>query len=295
MLSLDKNKFGNSEIYISKLGFGAGEIGDFNISDNDAEKILTKAFDLGINFFDTARGYFASEDRIGRFLSSKRKDIVLSTKIGYGIAGIQDWTYDSIIAGVDEALKKLKTDYLDIVHLHSCDKGILEQGDVINALLKTVEAGKVLVPAYSGENDSLKYAVECGAFKSIQSSINITDQFSLRNIIPEAKRKGMGVIAKRPIANAPWKYPTKPIGSYVEEYWSRWQKLAIATDITPAELFIRFSVFAEGVSTAITGTTNLEHLKTNISYVNKGPLPADVLSEIKNKYDSVSDNWPGEI
>ena len=104
----------------------------------------------------------------------------------------------------------------------------------------------------------------------------------------------MGVIAKRPIANALWKYTNRPVGIYAEEYWLRWQKMNIHFDIEPQELFIRFSAFAPGVDSAIIGTSQIEHLKTAVNAVNKGELPADICNNLRNSFTENDDNWIGK-
>jgi aryl-alcohol dehydrogenase-like predicted oxidoreductase len=289
-----KSTFGKNDFDVSSLGFGAGHIGGNEISDNEAGKLLNFAVDNGINLFDTARSYGLSEERIGKFLSYRRSEIILSTKVGYGIPGFHDWTYEIILAGVDAALQKLRTDYIDIVHLHSCPKDTLLKGEVIDALDKAKAEGKIKVAAYSGENEDLTYAVFCGRFGSIQTSVNVADQRDLIDLIPKANESGMGVIAKRPIANAFWKYNERPSGNYAEEYWVRWQKMNLAFDIEPSELFIRFSAFATGVNSAIIGTSNIDHLKKGIDAVNKGKLPEDVYSEIRKAFSENDDNWIGK-
>ncbi len=284
--------FGNTELKISALGFGAGEIGDFAISEKDSEKILNTVLDLGINLIDTARGYYASEERIGKYISNRRKEFILSTKVGYGIEGYADWSYDIILAGVDNALRLMKTDYLDIVHLHSCDLNTLKRGEVIEALHKTIEQGKVKVAAYSGENEELKFAVDSNAFGSIQTSVNICDQIDIDGSIKKAKEKNMGVIAKRPIANAPWRFSERPVGRYVEEYWQRWKTMNLPESENWSDTFLRFTVFANGVDTAIVGTTNIEHLKLNINIIEKGPLPEDLYQKIRSGFKPA---WRGEV
>jgi aryl-alcohol dehydrogenase-like predicted oxidoreductase len=287
--------FGNTGLKVSALGFGAGEIGDYAISEKESEKTLNSVLDLGINLIDTARGYYASEVRIGKYISHRRNEFILSTKVGYGIEGYNNWSYDIVIAGVDEAIKLMKTDYLDIVHLHSCDLETLKRGEVIEALNKTVEQGKVKVAAYSGENEELKYAVDSNLFRSVQTSINICDQIDLDGSIKIAKNKGLGVIAKRPVANAPWKYLEKPAGKYVEEYWRRWKTMNLPEQENWLDTFLRFSVFAEGVDTAIVGTTNIEHLKSNIKIIEKGPLESELNDLIIERFKTHNNNWRGEV
>ncbi|MFH0735357.1 MAG: aldo/keto reductase [bacterium] len=289
------NNFGKNEIKVSVLGFGAGEIGDLANEDKQVEAILNFALDNGINLIDTARGYFASEDRIGRFISHRRKEFVLSTKIGYGIDGENDWSYNCIIKGVEEALKLLCTDYLDIVHLHSCELGTLQHGEVITALLKTKEQGKVRCIAYSGENEALLYAVNTGVFDSVQTSLNVCDQRNINNIFPKTIEKNISVIAKRSIANAPWLYNEQPYGQYVEEYWKRFRKMGINKNFNWFETAIRFTAFTKGITCCIVGTTNIEHLKHNINYVNMGPLPKKDYTLIRDSFMNNDDHWVGQV
>lgn len=286
-------KFGKNNFEVSVLGFGAGHIGGNNLSDSEAGRLLNFALDNGVNLFDTARGYGLSEERIGRFLSYRRNEFILSTKVGYDIPGYENWTYDIIIAGIDAALKKLRTEYIDIVHLHSCHKNILLQGEVIDALEKARSEGKLKVAAYSGDNELLDYAVHCGRFGGIQTSVNITDQRNLDDLIPKAKESGMGVIAKRPVANALWKYRGQPVGNYAEEYWLRWHKMNMHFDMEPQELFIRFSAFAPGVDSAILGTSNVDHLMTAINAVDKGELPEEMVHIIRDRFTENDNNWTG--
>lgn len=137
---------------------------------------------------------------IGKFLSHRRTEVVISTKVGYGIPGFADWTYDCVLAGVRQAMQLMKADYLDIVHLHSCPAEVLLQGAAGDALQRSVEQGIVRVAAYSGENEHLDIALESSRFRGLQYSINICDQRVLDGLLPRAKDRGMGMIAKRPVA-----------------------------------------------------------------------------------------------
>ncbi|MDE3059176.1 MAG: aldo/keto reductase [Bacteroidota bacterium] len=317
MLSIPQRSFGSTGLKASALGLGGGEIGGNDLDDTEVEKFLNTAVDEGITLIDTARAYGKSEERIGKFLSHRRNEIVLSTKVGYGIPGHQDWTASCIIAGVDEALRLLRTDYLDIVHLHSCPKEILQRGEVVEALLQCVETGKVRVAAYSGENEALDEAVASGKFGSIQCSVNLCDQRNLDNAVKRASEKGFGVpvrrsgndnselkdtfrhagvIAKRPAANAPWRFSEQPRGHYGEQYWLRWKAMNVDPHgIEWDELFLRFAVFAPEVHSAIVGTRNIEHLRRNIACVNNGPLPDDLAAHLRSSFQKHDEGWMGLV
>jgi aryl-alcohol dehydrogenase-like predicted oxidoreductase len=286
-------RFGSTGINVSVLGLGAGQLGNLSFSDKDSDVLLNTAVDMGINLIDTARAYSASEERIGRFLSHRRQDCVYSTKAGYGIEGIGDWTYESIIAGVEEALIKLRTDYIDILHLHSCPLQVLQQQDVIYALEKVRSEGKIIAAAYSGENDALAYAVSTGRFQSIMTSVNITDQHSIETVLPESMKHDLGVIAKRPLANAFWRFTSQPFGDYSEQYWLRWKQMELDFNIAPDELFLRFAAYTPGVHSCITGTTDTEHLKRNIDIIEKGSLPEDVYNSLRDAFKEHDNNWTG--
>ena len=201
-----------------------------------------------------------------------------------------------MVGGVEQALKLLKTDYIDIVHLHSCSKEILEQGDVITGLEKVKQDGKVRFIAFSGENDALEYAINTGRFDSIQTSVNICDQRGITNYLPKATESGLGVIAKRPIANAPWRHAEPPVGHYSEAYWHRLRKMRPDPHgMEMAELALRFTAFIPGVSTAIIGSSNMTHVTGHITAVEKGPLPIEITEYLQTVFQQNDDNWEGLV
>lgn len=291
---MEYRDFGRSGIKVSSLGFGAGHLGDESLTEKDILQILELLEAHEVNLIDTARGYGLSEERLGRYLR-QRERWVLSTKIGYGLDGFQDWTAACIAAGIEAALMRLQTDYLDIVHLHSCPLEILQQGEVIEALLDAVAAGKVRVPAYSGENEALSWAIQSGEFASIQCSVNLCDQRGLERLLPSAQARGLGVIAKRPLANAFWRFESQPYGDYAESYWLRWQQMALETALPMDELALRFSLSQPGVHSAIVGTNKPEHLLHNLKLAAQGPLPAELNQLIRERFRACGQNWPGEV
>src|SRR5262245_40450440 len=212
---------GQTGAEVSLLGFGAGQIGDARLPEDEVGRLLNAALDMGVSLFDTARSYGLSEERIGRHVGHRRGEFVLTTKGGYAVDGAQDWTPESVTRGIHEALVRLKTDVADVFFLHSCSKETLERGLVTRALLDAKTSGKIKSAGYSGENEALDFAIESGHFDVIECSINVCDQRVLVASIPAAQARNLGVIAKRPIANAPWRFHERPTGDYCEAYWLR--------------------------------------------------------------------------
>ena len=288
--------YGKSPLQLSALGLGAGLIGDAAQDESQVGLLLNAALDMGLNLIDTARGYGLSEARIGRHLAHRRSEFVLSTKVGYGIDGHADWTPSIIEAGVDEALRLTRTGHLDIVHLHSCNLATLQHSGVVQALLRTREKGKARYIAYSGENEALAWAVASGYFDGVECSVNLFDQASLASTLPLAQQQGLGVIAKRPLGNAPWRFNERPVGDYGETYWSRMQALAFDTAGMPwDEMALRFGAWQAPVTSAIVGTASLAHLQHNAALVAKGPLPAAQVAAIRARFGALGVGWGGEV
>ncbi|MCX6285955.1 MAG: aldo/keto reductase [Bacteroidetes bacterium] len=293
---MEYRNFGNTGFRVSCVGFGAGHIGDGNAEGKAYESLLNTVLDLGINLIDTARAYGFSEKNIGRYIAHRRSEFILSTKVGYNDQWHPDWSYETVIANVDEALKLMRTDYLDIVHLHSCSLEVLEKGEATAALEKAREQGKIRAAAYSGENEALGYAIESKRFASLQTSINFCDQRGISNYLPGAKKTGMGVIAKRPIANAPWRHTSPPVGHYSEEYWHRWKKMnPDAQGLNWDELALRFTAFTEGVDTCILGTSSIGHLKIGVEAFEKGPLSPEIYTYLREGFKTNDTDWVGLI
>jgi aryl-alcohol dehydrogenase-like predicted oxidoreductase len=216
---MEQRPFGSTGVQVPVLGFGAGHIGSPASNDVEAGRVLDAALDAGINLIDTARGYELSEERIGRRLSHRRDEFVLSTKVGYNVPEVPDWSAAAVTGGIDRALGQLVTDTIDVCFLHSCDLDVLEAGEAVDALRRAQEEGKVRVCGYSGEGPELEWAIESGAFGAIQTSVNLADQWTAGALLPRAVEAGLGVIAKRPLANAAWRFRDRPVGRYEEPYW----------------------------------------------------------------------------
>jgi aryl-alcohol dehydrogenase-like predicted oxidoreductase len=293
--TISERAYGNTGLNVSLLGLGAGQVGDERLDEAQAGRLLNEVLDLGITLIDTARGYGLSEERIGRHIAQRRGEFVLSTKVGYGIDGVPDWTSDCILAGVDRALKLMRTDHIDIAHLHSCPQETLERGDVIDALDRCVSDGKIRVAAYSGDNEPLEWAFASGRFRGLMCSVNLFDQRAIDRVVTPAGKGRIGFIAKRPIGNAPWLHAERPSGNYCEQYWLRMKAMGLDFGADWADIALRFTAFTDGVTSCIVGGKNIDHVRSNAASIARGPLAPEVVAKIRAAFAQHDDNWCGQV
>ena len=287
--------YGDTGLRVSALGLGAGQLGDERLSEREAEALLLAALDAGITLVDTAPSYGVSEPRIGRFLGARRNEAVLSTKLGYGVPGVPDWTGPCITGGVEQALRVLRTDRIDIAHLHSCPRAVLERGDVVDALERAKAAGKLRAIAYSGENEDLEFARASGRFDGLVASFNPFEQRVADAVLP--RMGGMGFIAKRPVANSPWRFAEHPRGDYCEPYWLRMRAMGMAPpgEMPWGEFALRFTLSIPGVASAIAGTGRPGHLQENVAWAAKGPLDETTVAAWRERFRACDEGWTGQV
>ncbi|MBO7742799.1 aldo/keto reductase [Paenibacillus sp. MWE-103] len=297
---MEKRQYGRTDMNVSILGFGGAEIGFEGINAEQADRLLGSALDAGLNVVDTAECYATSEELIGRTIARRRGEYYLFTKCGHASGfDLPDWDPAMLEASIDRSLKRLRTDYVDVVHLHSCSEELLRQGDVIDVLKRAKEKGKTRYIGYSGDHKAALYAVQCGAFDSLETSVNIADQEAIALTIPEARRRGIGVVAKRPIANAAWKSGGKPESAYHHAYWDRLQ--ALGYDFLRGDLSesigaaLRFTLSVPGVHAAIVGTAKPNRWAENARLLEQGLLPAEEYEAIRAQWKAKAQaDWTGQ-
>ncbi len=293
---MEKRVLGSTGLSITALGFGGAEIGYQGVDTAAVTRLLNEALDAGLNVIDTAEcysnGVVSSEELIGEAVSHRRNEYYLFTKCGHasGIA-TADWAPETIAAHIDRSLKRLKTDHLDLVQLHSCSLNVLKDGSALEAVKKAQLAGKVRYIGYSGDNEAAQYAVESGEFETLQCSISLVDQSALEVTLPAAAAKNMGVIVKRPIGNAVWRYIDRPDNDYVVDYWERWQALkypfASLDSQAVGSVALRFTLSQPGVTTAIVGTTQPGRWQSNAKTLREGPLSVAEIAAIRQCWGTV--------
>src|SRR5438094_3955218 len=175
--AMEKRRLGRTNLRVSVLGLGGSEIGYESASRATVARLLGGALDAGLTVIDTAECYERSEELIGAALGARRRECVLFTKCGHaGGWGRADWRPLPLLASIERSLERLRTDHLDLIQLHSCSEDVLRRGDAIRALQTARERGLARFIGYSGDGAAARFAVECGAFDTLQTSISVADQ-----------------------------------------------------------------------------------------------------------------------
>jgi aryl-alcohol dehydrogenase-like predicted oxidoreductase len=298
MADLPKRELGRTGMQATMLGYGAMELRGAprgrDVTEAQAETILNAVLDAGINYIDTSIDYGLSEERIGRYLSGRRSEYYLASKCGCqvgappaprGQRNPHVFTRDNIIAGVEQSLTRMKTDYLDLVQFHaSPSKQTLEEHGALEAVQELKQAGKVRFIGMSSTLPHLLDHVEMGVFDVFQIPYSAVER-EHESVISAASEAGSGIVIRGGAAKgAPSE--DKQAGTQ----WARWQHVELddlLEDMSSMEFILRFTFSHPDMDTNIVGTINPAHLQDNINALLKGPLPPDVYAEAKRRLDAV--------
>ncbi|PTY03743.1 aldo/keto reductase [Opitutaceae bacterium EW11] len=303
-----RHRFGKTGLSVTELGFGGAPIGTLQTAEQDVGAVVNALLDAGVDVIDTAAIYGGSEEAIGRTVAHRRSEFVLISKCGQAFPDLpgEAWSAQLISATIDRALKRLRTDYLDVMLLHSCDLDVLRRGDALGAVAKARQSGKVRFVGYSGDNEAAAYAVTLPEVAVLETSVNLCDQANIDRVLPLAREHDVGVIAKRPLANTAWRNPQELFGFYQEyarPYHERFLAMQLTaeslgfTDADWPEIALRFTLSQPDVSTAIIGTTKRANAGRNLELVRKGPLAPAVVKQIREAFAAAEKrsgrSWPG--
>jgi aryl-alcohol dehydrogenase-like predicted oxidoreductase len=299
--AMERRRLGKTDMMVSVLGFGGSEIGYERVSARTVSRLLGSALDAGLNVIDTAECYEDSEELVGRAVRGRRNECYLFTKCGHaGGWGRGEWRVAPLLGSIERSLRRLGTDHVDLIQLHSCSLAELRKGEAIEALERARERGWARYIGYSGDGEAARHAVECGRFDTLQTSVSIADQEALELTLPLARERKMGVIAKRPLANVVWRHARKPSEPYYQTYWSRLRTLDydFLRDDADAAVgaALRFTLSVPGVHTAIVGTTRPERWQQNSALLSAGALSRNEFDRIRARWRKVARaSWEGQV
>jgi aryl-alcohol dehydrogenase-like predicted oxidoreductase len=299
-MTMGTRQLGTTGTEISILGYGAMELRGQPrgpaIDDEEAGRLLNAVLDGGINLIDTSVDYGRSEELIGRYLRHRRDEYFLASKCGCMVdlpAGAtppypHDYRPENVRAGVEQSLVRLGTDRLDLVQVHMSPSRAQLEADQTVATLQALRAeGKVRFIGMSGILPHLPDHIEMGVFDVFQIPYSAV-QREHEDLISAAAAAGAGTLIRGGVARgAPaedkgWRQG--PLGLADGEGRRRWQSAGVEDlldGMTSLEFMLRFTLSHPGLSTAIVGTANIDHLQANLAMAGKGPLPPGLYAEAR--------------
>ncbi len=297
MPDLPKRTLGRTGLEVTTLGYGSMELRGVprgrDVSDEQAERILNAVLDAGINFIDTSIDYGVAEERIGVYLSHRRSEYFLASKCGCVAGDLANnpppprpgqrsphvFTAENVVQGVEQSLRRMKTDYLDLVQFHSSpSKAELEEHGGLEALQGLQRQGKVRFIGISGTVPNLGEQIEMGVFDTFQIPYSALER-QHEALIEQASAAGAGIIVRGGAAKGG---PGKEQG----DSWVAWQRVGVDDLLggtSRMEFILRFTYSHPDLDTTIVGTIDPDHLQDNIAALLAGPLPADVYDEAKRR------------
>jgi predicted aldo/keto reductase-like oxidoreductase len=194
---LQKRRLGRTNLKVSQVGFGGTWISE--LSTSDAIAVVRRAFSLGINYFDTARLDGDSEEKIGAALKEVREQCIIATKTG-------SRTKQDSLDDLQNSLKRLQTNHLDIIQLHGIDdEKTLSKAIGTDGSLQTCKQarrqGLVDFIGITGHKPQiLVKAVESGEFDTVLVPINVVTRQAIEELLPVAKENDVGVVVMKPLS-----------------------------------------------------------------------------------------------
>jgi aryl-alcohol dehydrogenase-like predicted oxidoreductase len=302
MATLPFSTLGRATLPVTKLGYGAMELRGVDhfprLSAKEASTLLNGVLDAGVNYIDTSPDYGYSEQIIGEQLSHRRSEFFLASKCGCPIEPPDvphaqrkphDFSRANVRAGVEQSLRLLKTDYLDVVQFHiSPARAVLDANDSIAELLALRDEGKLRFIGISATLPEVSEHIAMGVFDVIQMPYSVVER-EHEALMHQAAQSGAGVVVRGGVARGIMVKDESVIDAYpaflqpaFRERRRRWLKARVEElldGMDPMEFMLRFTLSNPDLSTAIVGTANPAHLAANAAVAAKGPLPAYLYKE----------------
>jgi aryl-alcohol dehydrogenase-like predicted oxidoreductase len=284
---------GKTGLKVTEVSFGGMELR--LLDEANAGRLLNEALDQGINYVDTSPEYPMSEYFIGKSIAHRRSEYVLATKCGDNMTGIGPlYTFDrkTIMSNLDESLRLMKTDYIDVWQLHGVVPEFLPggpQGEAMQAMRDARAAGKVRHlgltirngqpheyghPATFGYNSILRFAA-WPDIEVIQLVYGGLTRLSEDAIQKAHDGYGTGIVARGIIKRYDERYEARLEASKLKELFAEGE--------TANEFLLRYALSHPAISSLVIGTKNIHHLRENVKTAARGPLSSQVYAEAKRR------------
>lgn len=324
-------RFSTTTLTVSEIGFGCARLGGIfdGASRADVVRTLHKALDHGITFFDTADMYCQGESEVllGEAFRGRREQVVIASKAGYclpaqrkaalrikpllrplvqrlglkrahlpsGLRGSlsQDFSPSYLLKAVDRSLQRLKTDYLDLYQLHSPPAAVLETGEFLASLEKLKQAGKIRYYGVSCETtEDALICLRYPGISSLQIRLSLLDQGALKDVVPLATAKGVGIIARECfagglLAQCIENLKLEQLIADEAEREAKRREIRACNRIAErhsrplAQIALQFVRASEGISITLLGMRTEEQLANNMRHLEASPLSLEEYHDLR--------------
>ena len=314
---------GTTDLEVSEVSFGGWTVGTNwwgKIEPDQAVSLLVKAYDLGINFFDTADTYGVGygEEIIAKALTKQRHDIIIATKFGYDFyANVvreghkerpQNFTPEFIRYACEQSLRRLNTDYIDLYQLHNPRIDTIEQDEVFDTLEELVKEGKIRYHAVAlgpdiGWFEEGEASMRERKVPALQIIYSILEQDPARLFFPIAQEEGTGLITRVPHASGllddtytkdtvfdPTDHRSHRKQEWLEEGLKKVDHLGFLKenlDSTMGQIAIKFALSVPQVAAVLPNITSVPELEEFAATPDTEEIPSDFLDRIIELYDEV--------
>lgn len=286
---------GKTGLEVTRLGYGAMEVrgsriwGGRPVTEEQADRILNAVVDAGINFIDTSNDYGRSEEFIGKFLAHRREQYILATKCGCTVVRRDEntddtphvWTRDNLFRGLHESLKRMKTDYVDLIQLHNPPTEEVERNDLVRVLQEMREQGKTRYIGISTTLPHLPAYLGMEVFDTFQIPYSALER-THEEWMALAAEHGLGIIVRGGVARGE---PGAGLGN--QDRWANFEEAKLDELLEPGQsrtsFMLRYTLRHPSAHTIIVGTLHPEHLAENLEAAAQGPLSEEVYTAARDR------------
>jgi len=258
--TLPKRVLGRTKEKVTILGLGTAPVGEGPIDVQQGIRIFGEAIDRGVTYIDTARIYGNAEEILGHLIPKRRDKLFVVTKVSTHIA-------DEAERSLSESLRRLKTDHVDLVHIHSIGgkkiDRVLGKGGALEYLLKQKETGKIRFIGISGHNRPPNFVrmLQTNQIDVVMCVMNYADRniydFESK-VLPEARKRNVGCVAMKVYVGIKGGFRNHKHG-YV----------GCATEATRLPQALAYALDLKGVSVAVVGPYTVEQAVQNVEFARK--------------------------
>jgi len=298
---MNQKILGRTGLAVSEVSFGGLFVASFSAQYDEAKRAVARAVELGINYFDTAPGYGNSEEVLGKALAGVKQPVVLSTKLGGRPTPFFPKDPSCLRASVEESLRLLGRDCLDILMIHEPDRPgqydwwtdlVKVEGPVLELIDQLKAEGKVRYAGLGGTTTTeMAHLCRSGKFDVVLTAYNYSLLYreAAMEVIPAAKAANMGIVVGSPLQQGALARRYDEQLKSPAAYWvsqprrEQFQKLYAFCDecgLTLPELGIRFVLSHPDVHCVLMGAKSAAEVEQNAAAANAGPLPDDILKRL---------------